>query len=539
MAIKPGSPVIEERETNLAQLWAAAVADYEKQTGKSLRLGAFRSMDEAIKETEGLTQKFKDFRNNKSKIAKVRTAFQNNLWLIQRIVNTAQVVGTNISSAFPAAMPANIVFAALGQVMQSFADQSADYDKVMGFFELTHRFLDRLSIIENMSPALPQFERCVTRVFSSILRICAVAQRYVAEKRLKKWFDNMLKGEDADLAAAMKELEEAVNELSQAVGLSTLKLVEVLQEVTQSMDGKLDFLVAKTTALDERTVTIETNTGTIMNQNQILVSKQDEMAEMQRATLEMITEQNRQFNTVIDYFGSIQMGRNLSEDFEGSLLKLDVIRLRLSRWRQSVGLANINDVNSLEEANICPEDLPRVADLLAGILDRFSDAERLSKRFQLRRGSSTAVLDPKMELDGASALLHQKMNDLVARRIDQLQAESRAKLPLPIYEVKTFSRLIEDIGELVNDLIDSFPATHNIQRGLAEQEVSEMKAIKGALPLLKEAAADQDSLLAETVAKAIRATTTSTYNQSVVFSGPNSGFQIGNNSGKISNVRIA
>ncbi|PYI07128.1 hypothetical protein BO78DRAFT_313751 [Aspergillus sclerotiicarbonarius CBS 121057] len=535
MAIKAGNPVVEERDTDLAQLWAAAVADYERETGKSLRLGAFKNMDDAIKGTEGLIQKFKGFRNNKSKIAKVRTAFQNNMWLIQKIVNTAQMVGANLSSAFPAAMPASLIFAALGQVMQSFADQSADYDKVIGFFELTHRFLDRLSIIKNMSPALPQFERCVTRVFSSILRICAVAQRYAAEKRLKKWFDNLLKGEDANLAAAMKELEDAVNELSQAVGLSTLKLVKVLQEVAQSMDGKLDFLVAKTTILDERTATVETNTGTIMDQNKSLGSKQDEMTEMQRATLEMITEQTRQFNTVIDYFGSIQIGQNLSEDFETSLLKLDVIRLRLSRWGQSVGLSNINDVNSLEEADIFSEDLPRVSDLLTGILDQFADAERLSKRFRLRRGNSTAVLDPGMELDGASALLHQKMNDLVTRQNDQFKLESRAELT--IYEARTFSRLIEDIGELVNDLVELFPATHDIQRGLAEQEVSEMKGIKGALPLLKEVSADQDSLLAETVAKAIRATTTTTYNHSVVFSGPNSGFQVGNNVGEISNVR--
>ncbi|PWY95369.1 hypothetical protein BO94DRAFT_553278 [Aspergillus sclerotioniger CBS 115572] len=504
MTINSGKPVVQEIGTDLAQLWTAAVAEYEKETGKSLRLGAFKNMDEAMKGTEGLTQKFKNFRSNKSKSAKVRTTFQNNLWLIQKIVNAAQVVGTNLSSAFPAAMPASLIFAALGQVMQSFADHSADYDKVMGFFELTHRFLDRLSIIETC---------------------------------LEKWFDNLLKGEDPDLAAAMKELEEAVNELSQAVGLTTLRMVEVLEEVAQSMDGKLDYLAVKATVLDERTVAIETNTGTIMDQNKNLGSKQDEMTEMQRATLEMISEQTRQFNTVIGYLGSIQMGQNLSEDLETNLLKLDVIRLRLARWGQSVGLANINDVNSLKEADIFPDDLPQVSDLLTEILDQFADAERLSKRFRLRRGNSMAVLDPARELDGASALLHQKMNDLVTRRNDQLQLDARPELT--IYEVRTFSRLIEDIGELVSDLVDLFPATHGIQRRLAEQEVSEMKTINGALPILKNVTADEDSLLAETVSKAIRATTTTTYNNSVVFSGTNNGFQVGNNSGRISNVRLS
>jgi endonuclease III-like uncharacterized protein len=58
---------------------------------------------------------------------------------------------------------------------------SADYDKVVGFFEFTQRFLDRLSMIEGHSPQLEPFQRCITRVFSSMLTICAVAQEYAKE----------------------------------------------------------------------------------------------------------------------------------------------------------------------------------------------------------------------------------------------------------------------------------------------------------------------------------------------------------------------
>lgn len=63
----------------------------------------------------------------------------------------------------------------------------------MGFFEFTHRFFDRLSIIEERTPALPPFQRCVTRVFSSILKICAVAQKYAAEKRFSMCFRLVLR----------------------------------------------------------------------------------------------------------------------------------------------------------------------------------------------------------------------------------------------------------------------------------------------------------------------------------------------------------
>lgn len=92
--------------SDLAQLWQAAVEDYEKTTGKSLRLGQFGSMEEVIGGTESLSNKFKGFRDDKSKVSKVRTAFKNNMWLIQTIVNTIQTVGNAASVSLE--RPSNI-----------------------------------------------------------------------------------------------------------------------------------------------------------------------------------------------------------------------------------------------------------------------------------------------------------------------------------------------------------------------------------------------------------------------------------------------
>ncbi|KAF2423185.1 hypothetical protein EJ08DRAFT_701310 [Tothia fuscella] len=164
-----------ETESDLAQLWQEAVEEYEKKTKTSLRMSPFKSLEDVMRGTEGMQNKFKDFRNDQGKVDKVRTAFKNNLWLIQKVVNTVQMVG-NAASAFPPAMPASLIFSAFGQVMQTFGQMSADYDKVMGFFDFTTRFLDRLSIIQDKTPDLPQFKRCVVRVFSSMLVICSVAQ---------------------------------------------------------------------------------------------------------------------------------------------------------------------------------------------------------------------------------------------------------------------------------------------------------------------------------------------------------------------------
>jgi hypothetical protein len=83
--------------SDLAQIWQSAVEDYEKRTKKSLRLAQFSNIDQVMKGTEGLSDKFKDFRHDQSKTDNVRIAFKNNLWLIQKVVNTVQVVGTAAS----------------------------------------------------------------------------------------------------------------------------------------------------------------------------------------------------------------------------------------------------------------------------------------------------------------------------------------------------------------------------------------------------------------------------------------------------------
>ncbi|GAB1210827.1 hypothetical protein APSETT445_009625 [Aspergillus pseudonomiae] len=508
------------------------------------------NMEEAMSGTESLSQNFTTFRSDQSKMAKVRIAFKNNMTLIQRIVNTVQTVGNAASvrtppgshrelhayllQAFPPAMPASLIFSAFGQVMQSFSDVSADYDKIMAFFEFTHRFFDRLSIIDERMPDAPPFQKCVSRVFSSILRICAIAQKYSRERRFKKWFDSLLNGTDGELAGASAELESAINEMSQAVGLATLKTLDVMNDIFQSMSDNIEFLVSNAGLIDERTAAIQSNTNTALEQNLEMASRQDKMIDMQREMLEKLSEQSRLLNLTVDYFESVQIGENFGKCFRTSLLKVDVIKLRLTRWGQSVGLANLAHVQSLHETKLAAEDIPKVQSLLSEILDLISDAEKLSQRFK-KKNPAALTMDPGKELDEVSASLHQQMQDIAKKRQGNSVID-HSREALTIYQEKDFSRLIEDTNSLVNDLIDLFPAVKEDQRMICEQEVSQIGRIRNRLPLLREVAAGQDDLLSETVVKVIQSTTT--YNNSVVFQGTNSGFQIGNNSGRISNVRF-
>ncbi|KAL6229198.1 hypothetical protein BDW75DRAFT_250013 [Aspergillus navahoensis] len=482
--------------SDLAQLWQSAVKDYEKRTKKRVRLAQFSNVNQIMKDTEGLSNKFEDFRHDRSKTDNVRAAFKNNLWLIQKVLDTVQVVGT-AASAFPPAMPASLIFTAFGQVMQTFATVSADYDKIMGFFDFTHRFLDRLSMIEDKTPQKKPFQCCVARVFSGMLIICSVAQEYAEKKRFKKWFRSLVDGSDGALSGAIKDMEEAVNELAQAVGLTTLRTVEILDDATV-VDGRME--------------AIKPDTGTIIQQGRELESKQD-------ATMEILNEQSRLFNNAVKSFGYIQMGANFSKSFQTSLLKLDVVRLRLTRWGQSVGLAKMDDVKSLQMTKLTPKDGKQVQGIVDQILELFADAEAASKRFR-KQNAAVPILDPAKELDSVSASLHEKMENLAKKR------QGKSELGQEEWTI-----------ELVDGLVDLFPGIQEEQRKFCEEEVSEMNTNEDTLPLLKDVAAGHDKLLSGAVDKVIQSATP--YTNSLVFSGPNSGFQVGNNSGKISGVRFS
>ena len=76
----------------------------------------------------------------------------------------------------------------------------------------------------------------------------------------------------------------------------------------------------------------------------------------------------------------------------------------------------------------------------------------------------------------------------------QNQTGLRQKAKWALYEEKHFKRLIEDITNLVDDLIELFPAAQASQKKLCTAEVVEMSA-NGNLPMLGTVLQGQDKLL--------------------------------------------
>lgn len=189
-------------------------------------------------------------------------------------------------------------------------------------------------------------------------------------------------------------------------------------------------------------------------------------------------------------------------------------------------------MQSLQDCFGSRQNIDQADALLGQILDLFGEAEGISDKYKSRikaDDDSLAICNPQTDLEPAIADLHNTMRQLSIERQNRTGLRQKAKWAL--YEEKRFRRLIEDVIELVNDLVELFPASRALQQQLCETEVSTVGANEG-ISVLQEIAAEQDKALEGALAKAANDTQGS---QNVMFSGSNNtGFQLGYNSGSIS-----
>ena len=112
--------------------------------------------------------------------------------------------------------------------------------------------------------------------------------------------------------------------------------------------------------------------------------------------------------------------------------------------------------------------------------------------------SSREVEDPNKLLPAAAASLHQRMRDICHRR--QKKTSGLKKTKWSIYEKEHLDKLVGDIQQLVDNLVDLFPATIPLPKTLCDEEAVEMQK-ETALPALRKIAAIQDKPLEEAIAR--------------------------------------
>ncbi|KAF2008557.1 small s protein [Aaosphaeria arxii CBS 175.79] len=239
------------------------------------------------------------------------------------------------------------------------------------------------------------------------------------------------------------------------------------------------------------------------------------------------------FNNTVECFELVLLGRSFGKDFQTSQLKLDNARLRLSRWGKSLGLdEDIQDAMSLQEHFGSESTVEHAEALLGQIVELFADAEGVSDKYKSRtepQHDGLTVFNPQTDLDPVMAELHHKMRQLAIERQNRSGLRQKAKWAL--YQEKQFRRLIEDITELVDSLVELFPASKLSQRELCDMEVSAIGEGQG-ISVLREIATAQDRLLEQAITKAADSTGKSHH---IVFSGSgNTGLQVAHNSGTMS-----
>lgn len=222
------------------------------------------------------------------------------------------------------------------------------------------------------------------------------------------------------------------------------------------------------------------------------------------------------FTRCMQCFEYIQYGRRFGTDYEQSVLKLDVSRLRLQRWAESLRLLS-NDPKQqvLVEAQLSERDKEIARTLLGSIAEAFENAETLSKGYEQRQKlinptaseeeAGLAVIESSDE-DVSSAntrwkRMHLKMKAKIQSRQKNIGTLRKAKWVL--YEKKRFDDLVRDVKDLTDALIENFPKTILVQDQLAIEEVKEVTEDAQDRLLLKSAAEETDVVLQRAVEQAI------------------------------------
>lgn len=204
------------------------------------------------------------------------------------------------------------------------------------------------------------------------------------------------------------------------------------------------------------------------------------------------------FTSCVDCFERIQFGRHFGRDFQTKQLMLNCVRLRLTRWGESVQI--YDDVPKLGSQHASPANIQFVKDALLQILVLFADSESISKKYKLTAkpgedlsAYSTGDMDPQM------MVLHNKTEALAIQRQKKGRFLKRAGWAL--YHRSALTDLLDQIVPLIDNMESLFPAPQ-VQDTLVQQEAAEI-GDRQSLELIEEATAGVDSLLQRTVKEII------------------------------------
>ena len=215
------------------------------------------------------------------------------------------------------------------------------------------------------------------------------------------------------------------------------------------------------------------------------------------------------FATCVDCFEYVDIGRNFGGDFGKCLLRLDVAKLRMIQWGESVGLAPQHTPESLT-VNLSRQEARIANELFEQIQDSFERAEKLSKtykswkeRSQVASAGALDAYNPITELEPVDKHVHSTVQELAKRR--QLTTSLPTKARWALYEKKKFTSLISDIDIFVSDLLELVPASRDRQAAICKADIGKFDDLR-CLKALRQVTPEDDSILKEAVAHRMNST---------------------------------
>ena len=184
------------------------------------------------------------------------------------------------------------------------------------------------------------------------------------------------------------------------------------------------------------------------------------------------------------------------------LLKLDTVRLRISRWGMAVGLSP--ELHLKLQTSASNKDIRLAQSLLEQILETFKDIERISERFkkhttiQNPRSGDLIVYNATSNMDSDYRRLHLTIRELTLKR--QKETSIFKKAAWVLYEKKRFEGIITDVNNLATQLIDLFTAVQDDRRALYTTEASAINRSQE-LALLQNAINEEDQIFSNEIKK--------------------------------------
>ncbi|KAE8151677.1 prion-inhibition and propagation-domain-containing protein [Aspergillus avenaceus] len=216
------------------------------------------------------------------------------------------------------------------------------------------------------------------------------------------------------------------------------------------------------------------------------------------------------FQFAIDTLARIQLARDFQDDFEIYQMKLEVIRIRLSRWGEIADITTIDRTNNGSKTSTGTGegqtlDLGLIKSLLEGIYDRLHTAQREAGKIQrsLKPDGGEQPLDPETDLPDDLKKIRNRFITFLAKR--KVQASKFFKsIKWVFYKKEHFDRFVRDISELIEGLEQAIPENDRQRlQQLSEEECRDIS--KAGLEELKSIVDECDPWLGKSVEEALGA----------------------------------